>query len=173
MESKSNMKTGITADRVNELATDLIEKSRTLTLATAVGEGPWAAPVYYVTGKSGFYFFSSPGSRHIREALATGRAAGSIYAESDTWKNLRGLQMTGVVTAVRAGTRAAAIIAAYLARFPFVKGMTGAAVRMSPAEFFKMFYVKLYAFRPEIILYMDNSIAFGFRQPVSPKDLLP
>lgn len=166
------MKTGITADRVNELAADLIAKCRTLTLATAAGEGPWAAPIYYVTDKSGFYFFSSPESRHIREALSTGRAAGSIYTESGTWENLRGLQMAGVVATVRAGTRAAAILAAYLGRFPFVKDLAGTAGNMNPAEFFKMFHVKLYAFRPDMILYMDNSITFGFRQPVSPGDLL-
>jgi hypothetical protein len=173
MQRPSNPKTEISADRVCALAGDLIATCRTLCLATADDNGPWAAPVYYVTGPSGFCFFSSPDSRHIKEALAANRAAGSIYAESDSWENLRGLQMAGTVAAVRAGSRAAAILAAYLVRFPFVKNMTGVAGRMRSADFFKQFHVNLYIFRPETILYMDNSIAFGFRQPVSLKDLLP
>lgn len=168
-----NPKTEISAHRVCALAGDLIVRCRTLCLATAYDRGPWAAPVYYVTSPSGFCFFSSPDSRHIKEALAANMAAGSIYAESDSWENLRGLQMAGTVAVVRAGARAAAILAAYLARFPFVKDMAGVAGRMGPADFFNLFRVRLYMFRPETIFYMDNSIAFGFRQPVSLKDLLP
>jgi uncharacterized protein len=168
-----NPKIESSPDRVCALAGDLIAGCRALCLATAHNDGPWAAPVYYVTGPSGFYFFSSPDSRHIKEALASNRAAGSIYAESDSWENLRGLQMAGTVAAVGTGPRAAAILAAYLIRFPFVRTMAGAAGRMGPADFFNLFRVKLYIFRPETILYMDNSISFGFRQPVSLKDILP
>jgi uncharacterized protein len=168
-----NPKIESSPDRVCALAGDLIAGCRALCLATAHNDGPWAAPVYYVTGPSGFYFFSSPDSRHIKEALASNRAAGSIYAESDSWENLRGLQMAGTVAAVGTGPRAAAILAAYLIRFPFVKTMAGAAGRMGPADFFNLFRVKLYIFRPETILYMDNSISFGFRQPLSLKDVLP
>ena len=173
MQNASNPKIEVSAHRVCALARDLIATCRTLCLATAHNDGPWTAPVYYVTTPSGFCFFSSPGSRHIKEALAAKQAAGSIYAESDSWENLRGLQMAGIVAAVRAGPRAAAILTAYLARFPFVKNMTGVAGRMGPADFFNLFRVKLYVFRPETILYMDNGIAFGFRQSISPKDLLP
>ncbi len=173
MQRFSSNKTEVSAHRVCALARDLIAKCRTLCLATVHDDGPWAAPVYYVTGPSGFCFFSNPDSRHIKEALASNRAAGSIYGESDSWENLRGLQMAGTVTTVRTGARAAAILTAYLARFPFVKNMAGVGGRMSPADFFRLFRVKLYKFRPETILYMDNNIAFGFRQPVSPKDLLP
>ena len=66
-----------------------------MTLATASHHIAWAAPVYYVSKGSHFYFFSNPKSRHILETLASGQAAATIYEESSQWQALKGIQMSG------------------------------------------------------------------------------
>ena len=87
-------------------AKDLIQKNQTLTLATAIDNKAWAAPVFYVNIDENFYFFSSPKARHINEALASGQASCTIYEEGTSWQNLLGLQMSGNVLNVHAGFEA-------------------------------------------------------------------
>ena len=62
-------------DKWRDSALELIGDQSTLTLATADASGPWSAPVYFVFIDGRFYFFSSPESRHIQQAVLTGQVA--------------------------------------------------------------------------------------------------
>ena len=93
-ESGSKIPNGI---ELIQRAESLIEKESVLTLATAEDRIAWAAPVYFVYIKSKFYFFSSPDSRHIKEALQSGQAAATIFLPASSWEDIKGIQMTGMV----------------------------------------------------------------------------
>jgi uncharacterized protein YhbP (UPF0306 family) len=144
----------------------LIGRQSTMTLATSDGSDPWAAPVYYAYHGRGFYFFSDPASRHIRESRASGRAASAIFASADTWQDILGLQMSGAVETVTGRLNALAAVGAYLKKFPFTREFFSPGDLLDPAAFSKRFNVRLYRFRPSVVFYMDNSIRFGFREQV-------
>ncbi|NCO61371.1 MAG: hypothetical protein COZ70_15470 [Deltaproteobacteria bacterium CG_4_8_14_3_um_filter_51_11] len=149
------------ADRVQAL----ILSCSTITLATCSGASAWAAPVYYFYQRSGFYFFSSPESRHVTDAVATGEAAGSIHAAGIGWKDIRGIQMNGSIKKIVSPVEAARAISGYLKKFPF----TGDFFSDSKADldgFFGRFGVRLYCFRPRLVIYCDNSIRFGYRAEI-------
>lgn len=149
------------------LARALISGATTMTIATGFSGSAWAAPVYYAYHRKRFYFFSSPSSRHIRDALAAGgSAACSIHAEASSWREIRGLQMEGEIFQVSSLLEGAEAIAAYLKRFPFTTDFFKGGVLPDMKAFSERFGVRLYAFRPLISLYCDNSIRFGFRKEI-------
>jgi uncharacterized protein YhbP (UPF0306 family) len=149
------------------MAISLIGAQSTMTLATALENRAWAAPVYYAFVKSCFYFFSDPASRHITEALANGQASAAIFSPADTWKAIRGIQMSGCIETVTPGLRAVEAIRSYLKKFSFTKEFFDPSQSIDLSAFTKRFRVKLYRFRPEVIYYMDNDIRFGFREQIT------
>jgi uncharacterized protein YhbP (UPF0306 family) len=145
----------------------LIQDAHTMTIATASENNAWAAPVYYVSAKSLFYFFSNPESRHIKETRLSGQAACAIYAQSASWEDLCGIQMTGHITQVKTVTDAAAAIREYIAKFPLIQSFFSNVKNLTLSSFARKFNAKLYCFHPELIYYMDNSIKFGHRKEIS------
>ena len=144
----------------------LLRDQSTMTLATVCGDDPWAAPVYYVHRRKSQYFFSAPQSRHVVEALATGRAAAAVFADSNSWQEIRGLQMAGSVSLVQPGGEALRALVAYVRKFPLVKEFFSTGNNIEMESFERKFNVRLYRFTPHVIYYLDNSIKFGFRQEV-------
>ena len=155
-----------TAEAWLAAALDLIHGESTLTLATADQAGPWSAPVYYVFLDGRFFFFSSPESRHIRQALKTESAAASIFRQADSWQHIRGIQMQGVVERVHAVGLSVKVIAAYLQRFPFIHEFFVNNKSLDLNDFYTCFKARSYAFRPTTAYYTDNRLGFGRRQAV-------
>ena len=155
-----------TDQELKVLAIELIVEQGTMTLATAKGNVAWAAPVYYVYLKSCFYFFSDPDSRHVRESLEGGQASSAIYAPASTWKEIRGIQMSGSIKTVNANVRAMEAVKAYLNKFAFTKDFFTPGQQLDLTAFSKRFRVKLYRFKPALVYYMDNGIRFGFRKKI-------
>jgi uncharacterized protein len=152
---------------LRHLAEALVEHQSTMTLATSKSNQAWAAPIYFVCRANCFYFFSDPASRHIQEALATGQAAAAIHAEASSWKEIRGLQMSGEIQSVGPGLDAVGAIRDYVKKFPFVREFFKPGDVLDLAGFSARFRVRLYRFRPTIVYYLDNRIRFGFRERVS------
>jgi uncharacterized protein YhbP (UPF0306 family) len=145
----------------------LINGATTMTIATAFSGSAWAAPVYYAYHRRRFYFFSSPSSRHITDALAGGGlAACSIHAQASSWREIKGLQMEGEISQVSSLLEGAEAVAVYLRKFPFTTDFFKGGALPDMKAFSERFGVRLYAFRPRISLYCDNSIRFGFRKEV-------
>ena len=144
------------------LAAELIASQRTVVLATADPE-PWAAPVYYLFRNGRFYFFSSADSRHVAAALASGTCAGSIFRDSDNWREIEGLQMNGRARrSHRRGVEADAAFDGYVKRFPTVREfLTGATLGLD--AFLRQFRTRMYSFTPERVHYLNNSGGFGSR----------
>lgn len=149
------------------MAEALIHSRSTMTLATAGNSGAWAAPVYYACRSGSFYFFSSPDSRHIQESSPEREAAAAIFAESDSWRGIRGLQMSGRIVHIRAGIEALKGLQTYMRRYAFTKEFFTPGKRLDLDAFSERFRVRFYAFKPDLIYYLDNSIAFGFREKIT------
>ncbi len=151
------------------LALALIESRRTLTLATAApappGE-PWAAPVYYLYRDGRFHFFSSPRSRHVADALASGRCAASIFRDGDDWREIEGLQMDGALEEIPVGPCALPVFADYVRRFPTVRTFFDSP-GFDLEQFAAKFRSRLYAFTPSRVFYLNNAAGFGKRTEIS------
>jgi uncharacterized protein YhbP (UPF0306 family) len=154
------------APELRKQAEELIRQVSTMTLSTALGDGPWAAPVYYASRGFLFYFFSDPGSRHIREALQSGCASAAIFPEVSSWKDIRGIQMSGALSPLRPGVEALRAIHAYLQKFPFTREFFDPTQKIDLEAFAGRFKVRLYVFRPTLLYYMDNRIRFSFRESI-------
>jgi uncharacterized protein YhbP (UPF0306 family) len=155
-----------TPQELSGLAGRLIAEQTTMTLATASKDVAWAAPVYYVFHKAGFYFLSDPKSRHIEQALQSGQTASSIHAPASTWKQIRGLQMAGTIEQVYGGLEALQAMKEYLKKYPFTREFFGKNASLDLTSFGERFGVKLYKFVPALIYYLDNQIRFAFREVV-------
>jgi uncharacterized protein len=150
----------------NKDALDLIRSESVLTLATCDGIGPWSAPVYFVCLEGGFYFFSSPHSRHIQQAMRSGKASASLFCQADSWQTIRGIQMKGSMDRISDPALSMKVISAYLKRFPFTRDFFPAIRKPDPKTFFDRFKAKLFAFRPTEVYYVDNRHGFGSRQKI-------
>lgn len=148
------------------MALDLIRQQSTMALATARADQAWSAPVYYVLYKGAFYFFSDPQSRHIQETLKSQQASAAIYGYADTWKGIRGIQMSGRIRPAGAGLTTLKALGAYIAKFSFVKEFFKPGQKMDLENFGKQFRVQLYRLDPDLIYYLDNQIKFGFREEI-------
>jgi uncharacterized protein len=150
-------------DAYRSQALVLLRSAKTMVLAVDGGDGPWAAPVYYLFASPGIYFFSSPRSKHAQALRQCSRAAGAIFADSDQWQQIQGLQMTGQVEQVQGTARRLGITTRYLAKFPQAKKMLMPG--QSPLEGLAA-RVNLYVFWPSEIHCTDNRKGFGRRVPI-------
>jgi uncharacterized protein YhbP (UPF0306 family) len=159
---------GIPSDKLDlkSLTERLITDQSTLTLATAHGDTPWAAAVYYVNRGFTLYFFSDPSSRHIQESLKSGQTSGAISVPASTWKEIRGIQASGIVSLVPPGMESIQSLRAYLKKFPFTKDFFDSKQEMNLSAIMNRFKVRLYRFQPSVLYYLDNHIRFGFRERV-------
>jgi len=155
-----------TPEEGRQAALALIQAESTLTLATAGESGPWSAPVYFVCINGSFYFFSSPQSRHIRQALGSGKAAASLFHPADSWQAIRGIQMPGTVERVQSMALSIKVIGMYLKRFTFAMEFFPDNPTPDLEAFFSRFKARLYAFAPTAVYYIDNRSGLGTRQQI-------
>lgn len=151
-------------DHWRRSALALVDRQRTLVLATSASNYPWAAPVYYVFIAPAFYFFSSPQSRHMEQALGNNAIAATLFAESDKWKNIEGIQMIGRIRAVQKKMEQLRITHLYLNKFPMAGELLTSKGRGNLDLSAK---VRLYAFYPSSVYYMNNQMGFGSRIEIS------
>jgi hypothetical protein len=151
---------------LRRMAEELIGQETTMTLSTAHDDTPWAAPVYYVHRKFKFYFFSDPSSRHIREALESEKASAAIFHQASSWREIRGIQMSGSIVHIAPGLEAVQAVHAYLQKFPFTRDFFDSGHEVDLKVFVQKFNVRLYAFRPTLLYYQDNRIRFSFRESI-------
>ncbi|MCU0726385.1 MAG: pyridoxamine 5'-phosphate oxidase family protein [Planctomycetes bacterium] len=134
-----------------------VDTIRTMTLACADADGPWAADVCFARVGAGFCFLSSPDSRHARAYAADPRAAATIHGDFARWEEIRGVQIAGRVGEVTGAGAKARAMAAYFRKFPFARGLVEGAAAVLAGRF------RLYRLDPEKILLVDNQSGFGAR----------
>lgn len=148
-------------------ACSLINAQRTMVLATEDNRGPWAAPVYYVYSEPCFCFFSSPNARHIQQIASDSVVAAAIFADSDHWQEIRGLQMSGFMREISKRTEQLKSIARFLLKYPFAKPFLQPSTPETTGAPAVGDKVRLYAFTPKETYYVNNSLGFGKRFPVN------
>lgn len=144
------------ASGVDDLAPlfDLLAETTTLTLATLDPDRtPRATPLYFaLTADVDLVFLSDPKSPHAANLARNPQAAVAAYPEVADWREIRGVQMKGVVELLE-GEPAAGALEAYGARHRFLAEV--------PAVWQAM---RVYRFRPGWARCIDNRRGFGFRQ---------
>ncbi|RPI24477.1 MAG: hypothetical protein EHM70_21255 [Chloroflexota bacterium] len=133
---------------------DLLSLS-TLSLAT-VGEAgePHVAPVYFAQAEDmRLYFFSENHTQHGRDLGKNADASVCIYPETQSWREIRGLQMRGRVSVVERGPEWDAAWSLYVEKFPFAAGMRWMIKRHT-----------LYVFIPGWVRLIDNRSGLGYKE---------
>ncbi|MBI5063075.1 MAG: pyridoxamine 5'-phosphate oxidase family protein [Desulfatitalea sp.] len=160
---------GLSADEAGHRAQvqALIAERRTMVLSTCGADAPWAAPVYYVYRAPGFYFFSSPRSRHIQQGLSNRLTAAAIFADSAQWEDIQGIQMAGVLQEVTRLFEQAGVVGRFLWKFPFARPFlqSGSQEAGNPPKLVDK--VRLYRFVPHEIHFTNNRSGFGQRIAVT------
>lgn len=138
-----------------DLIAHLLGEQTTLSLATTEENGqPCVAPLFYIPDDSvgddlSLCWLSSPGSQHSRNLLHTPRAAATVYRAAQSWREIRGVQMSGPVNILTEPNGRAAIVKRYCERFKLGR-VFSLAIRQSV----------LHVFQPEFLRYLDNSSGF-------------
>lgn len=132
----------------------LLREQSTLALATSDEQGqPCVAPLFYIADETlTIYWLSSPASLHSQNLKRVPSAAATIYRPTESWKEIRGVQLRGRVTVIADPARRRALIKAYSERFQLGAIFKAAISRCS-----------LYALRPVFFRYIDNSKVFGHK----------
>ncbi len=134
-----------------EIALGLLRSQSTMTLSTCDDDGwPQATPLfYYVDDDLGLHWFSSARSAHSRHIARDPHVAVAVYAPTEHWREIRGLQMRGEVSTVSDRTRKT-IRTLFCRRFALGAGFRVALMRS-----------RLFRFRPSWIRYIDNARGMG------------
>jgi uncharacterized protein YhbP (UPF0306 family) len=132
----------------------LLRSESTMVISTCGHVGaPHATPLFYLTGAQfELYWFSSPSSIHSRNVAKVPEASVAIYAATDQWQQIRGVQMRGTVHKITQRTQRREISKAYCTRFEL--GIVFRAVMAKNS---------LYVFQPSWVRYLDNTRHFGFK----------
>lgn len=108
-----------------------IAEHHVLTLATAQGGAPHAAPLFYAydAKQNRFLFASDPDTEHGRQMQANPDVSAAIYLETETVGLIKGLQITGTVSEADGSGRQC-----YLARFPYARVMNPRLWQLAPQQ---------------------------------------
>jgi uncharacterized protein YhbP (UPF0306 family) len=137
-----------------KLVAALLGQETTLALASSGEEGLAAVtPLFYIADEElTLYWLSSESSRHSQNLRNEPRAAATVYRKVESWKQIRGVEMRGLVNKVTRPERRHALLVAYCERFKLGR-ILRLAIRQSA----------LYEFQPDFIRYIDNAKGFGYK----------
>ncbi|MDP4207591.1 MAG: pyridoxamine 5'-phosphate oxidase family protein [Bacteroidota bacterium] len=125
---------------------EFIRKHHVLTLATSLNGQPWCANCFYayLDDENVLIFTSDDETRHISEAVANPKVAGSIVLETEVIGKIQGAQFEGIL--IRPENEAfGKYKLRYLKRFPY------AVINNSPLWVLELTHIK----------FTDNRLGFG------------
>lgn len=140
-----------------------IRSCHIMTLGTSDIKKVWTSPVFYLYSGSAFYFFSKKTSRHIQFAKKTGIASASIHHNPEEWADIKGIQMEGSISEASHDKKSVEAFKTYMKRFSFIQEIIKNPFSGSLVNFQEQFKVRWYTFIPEKMIYVDNSVHFGFK----------
>jgi uncharacterized protein YhbP (UPF0306 family) len=144
---------------------DYLKSHNTMTLATCMGDLPWAATVFFASDDLKLYFFSAPESRHCQNLAANQRVAVTVQEDYKDWRKIKGIQLEGRVELVDGVLEKAKAMAVYAVKYPdVIKLFTDPASGVFHRAFLK---VKFYCVVPEKLFFIDNEQGFGKRQELA------
>ena len=153
------------SNELKEQILDYLRSHNTMTLATTVGDLPWAATVFFASEDLHLYFFSAPDSRHCQNLAANPRVAVTIQEDYQDWRKIKGIQLEGRVSLVVGVLEKTKAMAIYAAKYPeIIKLFTNPASGLFYKAFLK---VKFYCVMPDKVFFIDNAQGFGKRQELT------
>ncbi len=135
--------------KVKETVLKYLEEHYTMIIATAEGENPWAASVFYANDGFTLYFLSDPGSRHSKNIAGNPVVAVTINEDYHDWRKIKGIQMEGKAEIVATENEVARAVEAYVNKYSF----TAAYLKLISSPF------------PKIAGYLDRLLS---RLPLVP-----
>ena len=137
-------------------ALDYLSSQHVMTLATAGAEGPWATALFYVNRGFTLYFFTEGRTLHGRNMTENPAVAASISRDSDDWREIKGIQISGKVYPVGMDEKVA-IICLFTRKYTAMNiFLTGNPAAVARADVYKLV--------PGEIWYLDNKRGFSKRQ---------
>lgn len=136
----------------------------TLTLATVDEHGdPAAAAVFYAADDAfNLYFLSEERTEHDQNMLRQDAVAGTIQADGQDWRMIRGLQLHGHAQVVK-GSELVHATTTYGRRYAFVAtllaGQGGPGVLSGPLA-----RAHFWVLRPTWLRLIDNTVRFGHKE---------
>jgi len=150
-------------DRAEQLKTlgALLRQENTVALATVDEHGAVSvAPLFYLVDDDlSLFWISSPSSLHSRNLKKLPRAAATVYRQTESWNEIRGVQMRGLVSVITDRRRRRLLTKSYAERFSLGALFVPAISRCS-----------LYEFRPDFFRFIDNSKGFGYKFELVPEN---
>ena len=140
-----------------------METHHTISLATAAGDMPHAASVFYVNIGFTLFFLSSPTSRHGENLTQNPRVSGTINEDYSNWLRIKGIQLEGRVECIGGIMKNAQIVNAYIKKFPNVAAFLICPNTLDTAIIQKISQVNFYRIIPSKICFIDNEPGFGHR----------
>jgi len=135
--------------------TDFLARRISMTIATTSPHGsPRAADAYFVSDENlNLYFYSDPASRHSRNILRDPRVAVAVRSESMDWREIKGVQIEGIVARVDDPAERERAWRLMCTKFPFYESFTDVVARL-----------EIYRVTPKWIRWLDNSASFGYHE---------
>ena len=144
-----------------------LEICNTISLATAAGDIPHAAAVFYASIGFNLYFLSNPNSRHGENLTQNPMVSGTINEDYSNWLQIKGIQLEGRVECIGGILKHARIVKAYVKKFPNVADFLLSPHKLGKGIAQKVSKVKFYQIWPAKIYFLDNSLGFGHREELS------
>ena len=130
-------------DKLKETVLKYLEEHYTMTIATAKGESPWAAAVFYANDGFTLYFLSDPEARHSKSIAENPVVAVTVNEDYHDWREIKGIQMDGKAELVSTEEEMAKATAAYVAKYPF----TAVYLKLMASPF------------PKVVKYLDKFLS--------------
>lgn len=137
---------------------EFLKSQNILTLATVNDDGlPSATPLFYLLyGGMRLYWISSASSMHSRNLVSRKEVAAAVYAATEHWKEIRGVQMRGAVHIITDAAERKDVLRNYAERFHL-----GYILRATMQQ------STLYGLVPVWIRLLDNSRHFGYKREIA------
>jgi len=174
--------------KLKETVLNYLKEHYTMTIATAKGESPWAATMFYANDGFTLYFLSDPTvAQHCKNIAGNPQVSVTIdedypLTKPDDWKKVRGIQMQGTAEVLTTEAEIAKATKVYVGKYPFVAPYLKLITAPFPKiisflerftrslpfipDFSATSLVKFYKVIPSAVWFVDNEKSFEHRQPV-------
>ena len=142
---------------------DYLSSHHAMSLATVDNGMPHAAAVFYINIGFALYFLSSTASRHGIHFLQNPHVSATINEDYASWRQIKGIQMEGVVRSVGSIRENGKIALAFIKKFPDAAHFFNSPQLIGEAIFRKVEGAKIYKLAPDRILFINNEEGFGHR----------
>ena len=139
----------VASHKLKETILNYLNEHYTMTIATAKGETPWAAAVFYTNDGFTLYFLSDPESRHSKDIAKNPLVAVTVNEDYHDWRKIKGIQIEGKAELVATEDEMAKAVTAYVEKYSF----TAPYLRLMSSPF------------PRIVGYLDKLLS---RLPYTP-----